>query len=281
MWKLSGLILLCLALVGCGVPATPFMAPTATGFGISPNIPTSVPLPTLEFPTPIFDATPQPSIINLQANVDMPKRGDTITVSWETSDATQVKIDIYDVDYFPGFGSNPPHTLFENLLPDGSLDIPIPVDYAGGGWQIHLKADNGAKSNSQRIDLLFADVPQYMVLKVDDFSVSVASAQHGDSLNIAWKTYPTARVSRGGVVYYEPVTGYDDRITLDIYPVYDGIAGVSESWAHFQDLRNTGSMTFTLPDYEAVYTRVMFDLGMDMNTGGRNIYDIRSVELSP
>lgn len=280
MWRLLGLTLLCLAMAGCGVPATPVVSPTATRFGINPNMPTTVLLPTLEFPTPTFDGTPQPSI-NFQANVDMPRRGDTITVSWETNDATQVKIDIYDVDYFPRYGSNPPHTLFENLPPDGSLDIPIPADYAGGGWQIHLKADNGAKSNSQRVDLLFADVPQYIVLKVDDFNVSATSAKRGDTLSISWKTHPTVRLSRDGVVYFEPVTGYDDRITLDIYPVYDGIAAESEPYAHFQDLQNTGSMTFALPDYKAVYTRVMFDLGMNMNTGGPNIYDIRSVELSP
>lgn len=281
MWTLLGLILLCLALVGCGVPTTPLISPTAPRLDINPDMLTSFPQPTLEFPTPIFDGTPQPSIINIQANVDMPKRGDTITISWETSDTAQVHIEIYDADYFPRFGSNPPHTLFENLPPDGSLDIPIPADYAGSGWQIHLKADNGAKSNSQRIDLLFADVPQSIWLKVDEFSLSADHARRGDALTVIWNTQPTTRVSRGGIVYYEPVSGYDDRVVLHIFPVYDGSAVVSEPVACFRNLQNAGSMVYTLPDYAAVYTRVIVELGMEWGTGCSHVSDIRGVELSP
>jgi hypothetical protein len=268
------LILVLVTLSACAV--TP--PPTATPLPATLPPP---PRPTLEFPTPTFDGTPFPHIDTFQVDNAMPKRGDTLTFTWSAQDAPALRIEIYDLDYFPSHFSRPPDQLFEHLEASGSMNITIPTGYMGTGWQVYLLANSGDKGDMKRIDLVFGDVNQGVRLNINSFSTGTEQAHRGETLTVQWDTSVTTRVSLNGVTSYdEPVMGYDDKLYLDIFAVYDGISGFSPLSQRLDNLHSSGSISFTIPDYPPEFTRVMFNLGL--KTGDQDIiFDIQSVELMP
>lgn len=268
MYRLLLLILAWVGLSGCAENTAVTVTPPA-------------PVPTLLDPTPTFDGTPFPEIMQFQVSSAMPKRGDTVTVSWDVQDGHDLKIETYDLDYFPRQSSPPPHNRFEGLAAAGSMELTIPDDYQGTGWQIYLLATTGDKGDSARFDLVFADVKQMVLLNVAALNLSAPSAHRGDTLTIAWKTDVTTRVSRDGVMHFDqPLAGYEDQLYLDFFAVYDQGDTPDTANHRISDLPLSGFLSFTIPDYPPEYARVMVNIGLNVD-GQDHIYDIRSVELVP
>lgn len=267
------LTLICVALSGCvGNSPTPTVTSIpATAFA---------PVPTSEFPTPTFDGTPIPEITQFQVSNYMPKRGDTVTLSWDVKDGRDLKIETYDLDYFPSAYSQLPDNVVEHLPATGTLDLTIPADYKGTGWQVYLTAANGDKWHTERRDLVLADVKQMVLLNIDSLYLTALTAKRGDSVTITWNTHVTTRVSRDGTMTFDqPLSGYENQLFLEFFPVYDVGITPDNPYQHIDNLPLSGSTSFTIPDYAPEYGRLMIDIGLNVD-GQPNTYDVRSVELA-
>lgn len=243
-----------------------------------------MPVPTLSLdsPTPTFDGTPFPAITQFQVSNYMPDRGDTVTVSWDVKDAREVRIETYDLDYFPSHYSLPLDKVIEHLPAAGSIDLTIPANYQGTGWQIHLRAVNDdTHLVTDRRDLVFADVKQIVLLDIDNVFLTALAAKRGEHVTITWDTHVTTRVSRDGFMQFDqPLSGYEGKLYLDFFAVYDQGNTPEAPYQHFGDLPLSGSLAFTIGDYAPEYARVMINIGLNVD-GQNNIYDVRSVELLP
>ncbi|MFN8528872.1 MAG: hypothetical protein U0670_09700 [Anaerolineae bacterium] len=241
--------------------------------------------------TPVMapSASPTPGhelITGVGANAYQPRRGDSVRLSWTTQNADTVSLQIFDIDYFPHAGL-PSLVVFaqDNLPASGSLDIPISADYTGAGWQIYLTASRGGQPpyDNARLDLVFADVLQPVLYQITQFSVTPPALRRGETLTITWAGSVTTRVSRAGVASYEPITGYEGRVGLELdsfqFPLPNGAGSFSR--ISLRDLPLSGTTSVVIPaDTPLEYTRMDVHLGLVID-GVYNIFDLRSVELLP
>jgi hypothetical protein len=247
-------------------------------------------------PTPIPGTQPEPTatvdpnapkITSFTATNYMPKRGETYTINWATSNADKVSIQIFDVDYFPR-SYMPAQVIheFADLPAQGSLNLTIPADYGGAGWQVHLTASKNGNPpyDGKRLDFILSDMKQMILLNVRKFTVTPANARRGDTVTITWEGLATTRVSRNGVSSYdEPISGYENKVGLNLVifelPRPDG-PSPSNTLA-YRDLPLSGTITVVIPlEQPPELNHIQIELGMDVD-GTYITYDIASVELMP
>lgn len=213
---------------------------------------------------------PRPVLTSVSASNYNPKRGETITVNWQTLNTTDVWIEVRDIDYFPrSYAPSDPVYRFENLPVNGSVDLPIAPDYKGGGWQIHFTAgrDGFHGYDGKRLDLIFPDAPQPIWLRLNRFTVSANPIRLGDTVTVAWDGRVTTRTSIYGVVGDKPLDGYDDKLVLDVTGIAMGEAMSPDTPLnqHFAGLYRSGSLQIVIPSYDPFYNGVLFVLGMDVD----------------
>jgi hypothetical protein len=242
-------------------------------------VPVTVPMPTpvpppkpglpapTAFPTMTIDPT-RPEILSLSSNKYTLKRGETLTISWQTKKAAQVIVETYNIDYFPRYSAGKPDTRSENLPPNGSLNMTAPLGYQSGGWQIHVTArgSDPQKYTAKRIDVIFTDVPQPVMLNQKSFTVSADPVHPGDTVIVSWDTFITTRTSVNGVQTQQPLAGFDDKLWLEVTGVrsMDNAPGTPLN-QHFSGLHKTGKLSIQIPEYDPFYNGVVFQLGLDVN----------------
>ncbi len=242
---------------------------------ISPA-PTATPVPGV--PT----TSSAPEVTSFTATKYVLKRGETIRLAWQARSAVSMTIETYDIDYFPRYMARPPENKFENLPLNGALDVTVPASYRGGGWQIHLIAQSsGPPRYTKRLDVIFSDVAQPIILNARTFSVSTGNVRRGDTLILTWDTYTTTRTSVNGVVNYrQPVSGFEGKLWLDVQGVVvGGSAAGTPLNQHFTGLKLKGTLQIKVPNFDAVYDGVWLQMGMDVD-GQPITYQVQFVALS-
>jgi hypothetical protein len=243
--------------------------------GISPT-PTATPAPGV--PT----TSGEPEVTSFTATKYVLKRGETIRLAWQARNAVSMTIETYEIDYFPHYVARPPDNKFENLPLNGTLDVTVPASYRGGGWQIHLIAQSsGPPRYTKRLDVIFSDVEQPIILNARTFRVSTENVRRGDTLTVTWDMYTTMRTSINGVVnYQQPISGFEGKLWLDVRGVVVmGIAPDTPLNRRFTGLKLKGSLQITVPNFDAIYDGVWLELGMDVN-GQPIAYQVQFVALS-
>jgi hypothetical protein len=172
------------------------------------------PRPTATVPVPTA-VGPQPQILAFQVDHIGLKRGEAITVSWQTRGASGASIEVHDIDYFPFNASRPPIENIKNLKPSGTIRLSVPKDYPGGGYQIHLRAESdqpGGFPAEQRVDVLFVDAPQPIHLNIAQFDVTPQPIKRGNTAKITWNTTVTTRgIDPAGNIGWVTTHAYDHQ----------------------------------------------------------------------
>jgi hypothetical protein len=239
-------------------------------------------IPVISLPENADSIVPE---INAFATNYTPKRGDTVKVSWQAKDAAEVRIEAYDIDYFPRWYA-PVKTLLrlDNLPLSGSQDITFPADYTGSGWMVHVIAIDEDRNSSDvhRLDFVFADVKQMVLLNVKTFAISPQPVKRGEKVTIIWETTITTRTSENGVQNFnKPISGYDDKLYLEITGVSPMAATPDSPFnQRFANLNKSGSFEVTIGDYDSLYHGFVVVLGMDVDSTPIT-YDNLFVELVP
>jgi hypothetical protein len=226
----------------------------------------------------------QPTISAFSANGIAHKRGDTLTVSWNVQQAGAVRIEIFDIDFSPvGAPAIIPLQQFNALPLSGSQNIAIPADYPGSGWQVILVAigeHSDGPSNAQRIDVLFTDAKQPVMLQVKQFDIGSGTATRGETVTITWNITTLVRgIDAAGNIGWVPTHDYENQLWMD----FVGIADMAETPAspfdsRFEGLPLVGSMKIQVPNYDPLYTHLWSDIGLKVR-GEFITYDARKVDL--
>lgn len=211
-----------------------------------------------------------PKIVTFTATNHLPKRGETITLDWHAENTESVRIEIYDINYFPRQWSPGPFLSYDDLPASGTLDLTIPADYQGSGWQVHAVAmhPDAEVNDVMRLDLVFADVEQPIMLNVDEFTVSAEPVQRGDTVVIEWDTHVTTRGidENGRVTYALPLDEYEGTLWVNVVGVVVmGSTGESPYNQRFASLHKQGSLEIVIGDYACEIDGVVVQLGMNIH----------------
>jgi hypothetical protein len=202
-------------------------------------------------------------VVRFTSNEYNVRRGTSLTLTWEAKNATSVWLEVYDLTYFPRGYSLPPVVKLENLPASGSTTVTIPADYAGTGWQMHLRASGANQSNdAERIDIVFTDVQQSILMNATNFNVTPGNIKRGDTVTVSWTANPMTHASVNGRLDWIPVSGYENRAYLEVIGGTTG--GVANETVN---IRQTGlplghSMQITIPNFSATIDVVVFNLGL-------------------
>ncbi len=243
-----------------------------------------VSLATLSFANMQTIAVIIPKIVAFTATNHLPKRGETTTLDWHAENTESVRIEIYDINYFPRQWSPGPFLSYDDLPACGTLDLIIPADYQGSGWQIHAVAmhPDAEINDVQRLDFVFADVEQPILLNVDEFTVSTETVQRGDLVVIEWDTHVTTRGvdGNGRVTYAVPLDDYDATLWVRVFGVVVmGSTDGSPYDQQFDGLNAHDSLEVIIGDYADEITGIVVQLGMYVH-GQAVIFDNQFMALT-
>ncbi|MCC7451542.1 MAG: hypothetical protein IT324_29300 [Anaerolineae bacterium] len=222
-------------------------------------------------------------IVTFQVNRKGLQRGETLTASWQTRNAAAVAIDIYDIDYFPRQHSRPPELRFQALQPSGSLEIPTPRDYGGSGWQVHISASSAQPNigaDAKRIDILFTDAPQPVMLTLQQFDVSPLPIIRGSTVTIAWRASASTRgIDNAGNIGWVPTNAYARQLWMEVWAIYaEGNAPASPLNTRFDSQPLAGTMRWRVPDFDPAFARLLFNIGLTID-GTPVTYEVKSYDL--